>query len=96
MVKFGRKPGWPSRAMRKRVPAERMTAGIADEILEFLKTGRPRDVKEAADAVDLPEDKVQKVLDFLTQIGLIRKSVQITDLGSNFLMLPTEKWKRRL
>ena len=95
-MKFGRKPGWPDRVMRKRAPARRTAADVVDEILEFLKTGRLRDIKEVADAVDLPEDKVEKVLDFLTRTGFIRKSVEITDLGSNFIRLPVERWKRRL
>jgi len=69
---------------------------VADKILEFLKTGKPRDVKEVADAVDLHDNKLEEVLNFLTQTGFITKSVQITDLGSNFLKLPVEKRKRRL
>ena len=82
--------------MRKRVPARRTAADVIDEILEFLETGRLRDVEEVADAVDLPKDEVEKVLNFLTRTGFIRKSVQITHLGSNFVGLPVEKWKRRL
>jgi len=96
MMKFGRKQGWPGRVMRKRVPARRTAADVADEILEFLETGRLRDVEEVADAVDLPEDKVEKILNFLTRTGLIRKGVQITHLGSNFAGLPVEKWRRCL
>ena len=97
-MKLGRKLGWPSRVMHKRAPARRTVADTADKILEFLKTGRPRDVKEVADAVDLHHDKLEEVLDFLVQIGFIIKSesVQITDIGSNFLMLPVEKRKRSL
>ena len=97
-MKFGKKPGWPSRMMRKRAPARRTAADVADEILEFLKTGKPRNVKEVADVVDLHDDKLKEIMDFLTQTGLIIKSesVQITDLGSNFLMLPVEKRKHRL
>ena len=82
--------------MGKRVPGRRTTADVADEILEFLETGRLRDVKEVADAVDLPEDKVEKILNYLTRTDFIRKGVQITRLGSNFIRLPVEKWKRRL
>ena len=69
------KPGWPSRVMRKRALARRTAADVADEILEFLETGRLRDVKEVTDAVDLPEDKVEKILDYLTRTGFIRKGV---------------------
>ncbi|MBA7596821.1 hypothetical protein ES703_03811 [subsurface metagenome] len=98
-MELGRRPGWPGRVMRKRALARRTAAdvaGVADEILEFLGTGRLRDVEEVADAVDLPEDKVEKILNFLTRTGFIRKGVQITRLGSNFITLPVEKWGRRL
>ncbi len=98
-MELGRKPGWPGRVMRRRALARRTAAevaGVADEILEFLGTGRLRDVKEITEAVDLPEDKVKKILDFLAQTGFIRKGVQITRLGSNFIRLPVEKWGRRL
>ncbi len=81
---------------RKKAPTRRTVADVADKILEFLKTGKPRNVKEVADAVDLHDNKLEEVLDFLTQTGFIIKSVQITDLGSNFLKLPVEKQKRRL
>ena len=96
MMKSGRKPDWPSRVMRKRALARRTAADVADEILEFLETGRLRDVKKVADAVDLPEDKVERILNFLARTGFIRKGVQITHLGLNFIRLPVEKWRRRL
>lgn len=73
MMKSGRRPGWPSRVMGKRVPGRRTAVDVADEILEFLETGRMRDVKEVADAVDLPEDQVEKILNYLAQTGFIRK-----------------------
>lgn len=95
-MELGRRPGWPGRVMRKRALARCTAAGVADEILEFLGTGRLRDVKEVAEAVDLPEDKVEKILDFLARTGFIRKGVQITRLGSNFITLPVEKWGDRL
>ena len=75
MMKSGRRPGWPSRVMGKRAPGRRTATDVADEILEFLETGRMRDVKEVADAVDLPEDQVEKILNYLTRTGFIRKSV---------------------
>jgi len=96
MMRSGRRPGWPSRVMGKRVPGRHTAADVADEILEFLETGRLRDVKEVADAVDLPEDQVEKILNYLTRTGFIRKGVQITHLGLNFIRLPVEKWRRRL
>jgi len=91
MIKSGRRPDWPSRVMGKRVPSRRTAADVADEILEFLETGRLRDVKEIADAVDLPENQVEKILNYLARTGFIRKGVQITHLGSNFIRLPVEK-----
>ena len=59
--------------MGKRVPGRRTAADVADELLEFLETGRLRDVKEVADAVDLPEDQVEKILNYLARTGFIRK-----------------------
>ncbi|KUO39919.1 MAG: hypothetical protein AVW06_03130 [Hadesarchaea archaeon DG-33-1] len=82
--------------MRRRARARRTAADVADEILEFLETGRLRDVEEVADAVGLPEEKVEKILNFLARTGFIRKGVRITRLGSNFITLPVEKWGRRL
>ena len=96
MREFREKPGWPKRVMRKRALARRKAADVADEILEFLETGRLRDVQEVADAVDLPEEKVEKILDFLARTGFIRKGVQITRQGSNFIGLPVERWRRHL
>ncbi len=96
MMELGRKPGWPGRVMRKRALVRRTAADVADEILEFLGTGRLRDVKEIAEAVDLPEDQVERILDFLARTGFVRKGVQITHLGSNFIRFPVEKWGRRL
>jgi len=95
-VKFGKESGWSSRMTRKQAPTRRTGADVADKILELLKTGKPRNVKEVAEAVDLHDDKLDEVLDFLTQTGLIIKRVQITDSGSNFLTLPVEKRKRSL
>lgn len=96
MVKFGKRSGWSSRMARKQALTRRTGADVADKILEFLKTGKPRNVKEVADAVNLHDDKLEAVLDFLTQTGLITRSMQITDAGANFLTLPVEKRKRRL
>ena len=96
VMEFGRKPGWPSRVMGRRALVRRTAADVADEILEFLENGRLRDVEEVADAVDLPEKEVEKILDILTRTGFIRKGVQITHLGSNFTRLPVEKLRSRL
>ena len=90
-MKSGRKPDWPGRVMRRRASGRRTVTDVADEVLEFLEAGRLRDVKAVVDAVDLPEEKVEKILDFLARTGFIRKGVQITDSGRRILMLPTEK-----
>ena len=96
MMKSGRKPD-RRRVMRRRASSGRRTvADVADEVLEFLEAGRLRDVKAVADAVDLSEEKVEKILDFLTRTGFIRKGVQITDSGRRILMLPTEKYRHHL
>lgn len=82
--------------MLRRALARRAGADVADEILEFLGNGRLRDVEEIAEAVDLPVKKVEKVLDFLARTGFIRIGVRITPLGSDFIRLPVERWRRRL
>ena len=88
MMKFGRRPGFPSREMFGHMPAGRAAAGVAEDILEFLGDGELHEPREIANAVDLSEKEIEKVLDFLVQSGLVKKGVQITKLGSNFLELP--------
>jgi DNA-binding IclR family transcriptional regulator len=90
MKKFGRKPGFPSKGMFKQAPAKRSAANVADEILEFLGDSEVHDLKELANAVGLPKEEAEKVLDFLIQTGLVKKGARITNLGSNFLKLPVE------
>jgi len=88
MMKFGRRPGFPSRGMFGPVPAGRAAAGVAEDILEFLGNGELHEPREIANAVDLSEKEVEKALDFLVQSGLVKKGVKITKLGSDFLELP--------
>ena len=88
MMKFGRRPGFPSRGLFKPVPAGRAAANVAEDILEFLGDGKLHEPREIANAADLSEKDAEKVLDFLMQSGLVKKGVQITKLGSNFLELP--------
>jgi len=88
MMKFGRRPGFPSRGMFEPVPAGRAAADVTEDILEFLGDGELHEPREIANAVDLSEKEIEKVLDFLVQSGLVKKGVQITKLGSNFLELP--------
>ena len=88
MMKFGRRPGFPSRGMFEPVPAGRAAADVTEDILEFLGDGELHEPREIANAVDLSEGDAGKVLDFLARSGLVKKGVQITKLGSNFLELP--------
>jgi len=88
MMKFGRRPGFPSREMFGPMPAGRAAADVTEDIMELLGDGELHDPREIANAVGLSEEEVEKALDFLVQSGLVKKGVQITKLGSNFLKLP--------
>jgi predicted transcriptional regulator len=88
MMKFGRKPGFPSRGMFRPVPSGRAAANVAEDILEFLRDGELHEPREIANAVNLSEEDTKKVLDFLIQSGLVTKGVRITELGYDFLELP--------
>lgn len=90
---FGRKLGFPGREIYGRMPSRRAVAEVADEILEFLGLGKLCELEEVAKAVDLPEGEVDRILNILTQINLVKKGVQITSSGRNFLKLPVEKRK---
>lgn len=92
---FGRKPGFPGREIYGRMPARRAAADVADEILEFLRPGKLCELGEVAKAVDLPEGEVERILDLLMQINLVKKGVRITSSGRNFLKLPVEKRRHR-
>jgi len=88
MMKFGRRPGFPSKGMFGRTPARRTPAGVAEDILKFLGDGKLHDLREVAKRVGLPERDTEKVLNFLMLGGLVEKGVRITDSGSDFLKLP--------
>jgi len=88
MIKFGRRPGFPSRGMFERIPTRRAAADVAEGILKFLGDGELHDPRQVAKMVGLPERDTEKVLDFLMQGGLVEKGVRITKSGSNFLKLP--------
>jgi len=88
MMKFGRRLGFPSRGVFGHMPAGRAAADVAEDILEFLGDGELHDPREISNAVDLSEEEVEKVLDFLVQSGLIKRGVKITKSGSIFLELP--------
>lgn len=87
---FGRRPGFPSRRAIEEAPPERTPGEAAEEILEFLRTGEVRELEEIAEGVGLPEEKVEEILDFMVEGGLLKKSVRITELGLELLELPAE------
>lgn len=88
MSTFGRKPGFPSRGMIE--PPERELAEVvAEKILEFLGTGKSCKLGEIAVAVELPEDRVKNILDFLAGANLVEKSFRITRFGLQLLRMPT-------
>jgi DNA-binding IclR family transcriptional regulator len=76
--------------MLKRTPAGRTAVDVAEDILEFLGDGKLHELKEIANAAGLSKKDVKKILDLLTQIGLAKKGVRITNFGSNFLKLLVE------
>ncbi len=88
MMKFGRRPGFPSRGMFEHIPARRAAADVAEGILKFLGDGELHDPRQVAKMVGLPERDTEKALDFLMQGGLVEKGVRITKSGSSFLKLP--------
>ena len=96
MKKFGEKLGLPSREISGHMPAGRTAVDVAEDILEFLGDGKPHELEEIANAADLLEEDVKKILDLLMQIGLAKKGVRITNFGFNFLKLPVEEGPKRL
>ena len=85
---FGRKPGFPSRGVvesPERVPAE----VVAEKILEFLGTDKSCELEEIARAVELPEDRIKNILDFLVEANLVEKRFGITGFGLQLLEMPT-------
>jgi predicted transcriptional regulator len=88
MNTFGRKPGFPSRGMIE--PPERESAEVvAEKILEFLGTGKSCKLEEIARAVELPEDRIKNILDFLAGANLVEKRFRITSFGLKLLKMPT-------
>jgi predicted transcriptional regulator len=89
MNSFDRGPSFPSRRMVRpdeRVPAE----VVAEKILEFLQTGKSCKLEEIAKAVELPNDKIKNILNFLAEANLVEKSFRITGFGLSLLKMPTE------
>ena len=88
MDTFGRKLGFPSRGMIE--PPERVSAEVvAEKILESLEAGKSCKLGEIARAVELPEDRVKNILDFLAEANLVEKRFRITRFGLRLLKMPT-------
>lgn len=77
--------------MREGEPAKREATDVADQILEFLRTGEVREYREVAEAIDLPEDEIEHILDSLERMGLVRKNARITNSGLDFLVRFSER-----
>jgi hypothetical protein len=88
MIKFGRRPGFPSRSTFKPISLRRTPSDVAEDILRFLSDGRMHDPIEVAAIVGLPDRDVEKIFNFLMQGGLVEKGVRITQSGCVFLTLP--------
>lgn len=66
---------------------------VSGEILEYIKAGDWTVNGEIIEQTDLAEEKVIKILDFLSEFGFIefdsdKKRIRIADLGKRFLELP--------
>ncbi len=66
---------------------------VSGEILEYIKTGDWIAVGEISEQVGIAPEKSIKILDFLSEFGLIEfgsdnTQIRITDLGERFLELP--------
>ena len=88
MIKFGRRPGFPSRSTFEPISPRRTPSDVAEDILRFLSDGRMHDPIEVAAIVGLPDRDAEKILNFLMQGGLVEKGVRITQSGCVFLTLP--------
>ena len=88
MIKFGRRPGFPSRSTFEPISPRRTPSDVAEDILRVLSDDRMHDLIEVAEIVGLPKHDTEKVLNFLMIGGLVEKGVRITGSGSNLLKLP--------
>ena len=66
---------------------------ISGEILEYIKTCRWLTVEELGGQMDIIQEKLIKILDFLSEFGFIEfdsdnTRIRIADLGERFLELP--------
>ena len=71
--------------MREGKPTKRGATDVAGEILEYLSTS-PRDFREISEAIDLPEEEIERILDSLERMGFVRKNAKITNAGLDFLV----------
>jgi DNA-binding IclR family transcriptional regulator len=72
--------------MHEHEPTRREATGVAEEILEILRAGEVREYREVAEAADLPEDEVERILDSLARMGFVEKNAKITNSGLDFLV----------
>ena len=66
---------------------------VSGEILEDIKAGNWTSIEEIIGQTDLAEEKLMKILDFLSEFGFIefdsdKKRIRIDYLGKKLLELP--------
>ena len=66
---------------------------ISGDVLDYLKTGDWTTIEEIIGQIDLTEETLVKILDFLAEFSFIefdsgKKKIQITDHGKRLLELP--------
>lgn len=89
MNSFDRETRFPSRRVVR--PHERVQAEVvAEKILEFLQTSKSYKLEEIAKAVELPNDQINNILNFLAEANLVEKGFRITEFGLSLLKMPTE------
>lgn len=67
---------------------KRMIGLIIDGILESVKDGKPHDLIDIAEEMEIPSRKLNDILELMLSLGLIEKRVKITKSGLRFLGLP--------
>ncbi len=66
----------------------RMIGLIIDGILESVKDGKPHDILDIAEEMEIPHRRLNDILELMLSLGLIEKRIKITKSGLNFLNLP--------
>lgn len=63
-------------------PHERKAPEVADEVLELLKNGKIRSLKQIGGAVGIENlEKLEELLDLVEGMKLIEKGYKLTDFG---------------